>query len=624
MRIRIPYTIILFVTLLVTVVVRSASSAPAPELVVFPSPEIEFIIGPQVKSGTSAIPGASWFDQTATDRGLSLCAAFPDVAHTPGNVPISGTVSVTKGSTSVTGVGTHFLSEVKEYAIISNGSSSRRLIKIVSSVQSDTQLTLTLPWEGETGSSRTISAPSGQEMDSYQGYQMYYNFILTQYGNYHRTGNVAFRDCARKAADSWYSQPIIDEGKNLVSISGDSLAPRMAAVSGLMLRALDGRPEMWPWIKDYVEYQFHLWDEIRIDYPGFYFGVRDGSFMLMDATNLAATHPEPAVRADFKARALRVAVGYYARLQSTDGSYRWNDEDFPFSGSEQPFQVGILNEAMIQVHRLTGDATIRAAILKSADHEYTKSYNRTWGGMYYFVHGTIGNPPVNCETGCGAAANSFPPADTSQISEVRQLNATALHVFGYAFLLSGDASYLTRGDEIFAATYSGSDGWRGLANTRGKEYDESYRSGGRYLAWRAGATNVPLPSPTPLPSPSPTPTPLPSPSATPTPSVPNPTPTPTPTPTPGPTPAPCTMTVSTPVIPQWSTGKLVVNLFGLSSPATVSATQTSGQVTVNPPQTRSVSGSSVIVEFGLQTKKKSSGVVVSGPCGTKTVQVTVQ
>jgi hypothetical protein len=494
------------------------------EQVIFPSPEVEFIIGPQVKSGTSTASGAAWFDQNAIDRGLSLCSEFPDVAHTPGNVLISGTVSVTNGSKTVKGVGTHFLTEVKDYAIISNGPKGR-IIKIKASVQSDTELTLTLPWEGDTLTGQTISSPSGDEVDTYQGYKAYYDFALTQYTNYYRTGDQRLLDCARKVADSWWSHAWIDNGRQSIE---NSLAPRSIGLNGLMLRALGGRSEMWPWITDYVRANFAIWvsnmtgntTSDRATYPGFYFGIRDGGFMLLYAANLAKVHPDPIVREEFRVKALHGAVDYYARLQQADGSYRWDDEDFPFAGAEQPFMVGILNEGMIAVHRLTGDAIVRAAIIKSADHEYAKSYNANgWRAMYYFVHGTIGKDPVtDCGSGCGNASNPFPPTDTSQITEARQLNATAIHLFGYTYQLTGDEKYRIQGDEIFDATYSGNDGYRGLAYFRGKEYDESYRSGGRYLAWRGSTVSSPEPTPTP-PTPEPTPTPDPIPTPTPTPAI---------------------------------------------------------------------------------------------------------
>jgi hypothetical protein len=154
----------------------------------------------------------------------------------------------------------------------------------------------------------------------------------------------------------------------------------------------------------------------------------------------------------------------------------------------------------------------------------------------------------------------------------------------------------------------------GLPNFKGTD--------GLAPGYSAGVT-IPLPSPTPTVTPVPSPSPSPTPIATPTP-TPQPTPTPLPSPTPVPTPTPCMMTVSSPMLTQWSSGKLVVNLSGFTSPSTLTATQTSGQVTVDWPTSRSISGSSVIAEFGIESKKKSSSVVVSGPCGSKTVLVNVQ
>jgi hypothetical protein len=159
--------------------VRVQAQTGSNTLAPMPSPEVAFLVGPQVKSGTSSLPAAGWFDQNASSRGLTLCSEFPDVAHTPGNVLVSGTVSVTNGSKTVTGVGTRFLTETRDYAIISNGSAGR-LVKIIASVQSDTSLTLTLPWQGSTLSGQSMSSPSGTEVDNYQGYLNYYDFAFVQ------------------------------------------------------------------------------------------------------------------------------------------------------------------------------------------------------------------------------------------------------------------------------------------------------------------------------------------------------------------------------------------------------------------------------------------------------------
>jgi hypothetical protein len=83
------------------------------------------------------------------------------------------------------------------------------------------------------------------------------------------------------------------------------------------------------------------------------------------------------------------------------------------------------------------------------------------------------------------------------------------------------------------------------------------------------------------------------------------------------------MTTNSPVIPAWGTGKLIVTLTGIPKSSTVTATSTSGQVTVTP-ASQPVNLGSAIVEFSLAAKKKSSAVNITGPCGAKSVMVVVQ
>jgi hypothetical protein len=83
------------------------------------------------------------------------------------------------------------------------------------------------------------------------------------------------------------------------------------------------------------------------------------------------------------------------------------------------------------------------------------------------------------------------------------------------------------------------------------------------------------------------------------------------------------MTINSPTLPAWGTGRLIVTLTGIPKSGTVTATSTSGQVTVLT-EPKSVAMGSAIVEFSLQAKKKSSAVNVSGPCGAKSVMVVVQ
>ena len=68
--------------------------------------------------------------------------------------------------------------------------------------------------------------------------------------------------------------------------------PRHAGIGGLILRALDGRPEMWDWINAYTRYHFDLWLKRRINDSQLYYGVREGAFALHYAAWLAKTLPD--------------------------------------------------------------------------------------------------------------------------------------------------------------------------------------------------------------------------------------------------------------------------------------------------------------------------------------------
>ncbi len=458
---------------------RDSALANIPDLVKFPSAEVEFIAGPQIKAGSSLNP-APWFDQTALSKGIEHGNRFPATAPMHALV---GSVSVSKGSKSVVGTNTHFRSDFSGapntyHLFIQDGENIQRDY-IVAGAEDDTHLTITLPWEQASTSGRNFWKASGDEVDEYVNLN-YYDQAFCQYINYYRTGDTRFLTYARKIADSWWKAPFIGEGHTEVT---SSPAPRNISLNGLMLRALDDRPEMWPWITKYVREQFEIWVGLRVSYPGFYYGIRDPGYMMLFAANLARVHPDQKVRAEFRQKALNAAVNYYARLQAPDGGFYFEIDNL--DKTTQPFQVGLLLEGLIALHRLTGDETIKKVILKSTEHQYLRCYNpRGWRGMYYFVGGKTKDKGESCENGCGAAANPFPPSETGQISEVRQLNGTAVHQFGYAYLISKDPKYRKWGDDIFDATFSGRDGYRGLATARAKEYNESFRSAGKYLAWR--------------------------------------------------------------------------------------------------------------------------------------------
>jgi hypothetical protein len=408
-----------------TSVVTISGLAPPPpssgDLVVYPSPEVEFIIGPQLRSGSSANPWP-WFDENELAKGLEHGANFPALPPDPS---VSGALDV--------------------YLL-----------------------------------------------------QNYYDLALCLYTEYYRTGNPTFLQYARKVADSWWKQkPGIDEGR-MTNFESYDIGPRVSSLGGLMLRALDGRPEMWPWILSFVNYDYDIWLGLRINNTQLHQGVRDGGYMLLYTAQLSKVHPDPAVRAQLRAKALTAARDYYARLQNADGGFYWEFEPayVPQGGDlfgSQPFMVGLLLEGLIATHQLTSDPQVAQSITRAVDWLYEKSFERQlvtnltgvrWRAMKYFTYRT--NPTINDRT----SGEHYGTPD-GNVYDQRGLNQTTAHAFGYAFKLTGDPKYRDWGDDVFSATYGkgrgpGADAYWGLADFREKEYDQSYRASGRYLVWRLG------------------------------------------------------------------------------------------------------------------------------------------
>lgn len=448
--------------------------------VTFPSNEVEFVIGPQVTSGSSSITGAVWFDSNAFDKGLQFGAAFP---ATPPYHSLPGTISLTQGSRIVSGTGTQFLTSfpapVNRFNFYVRASNGVLQTYFITSVESNFSLTLSQNWQLPTQSGRPYLTATGDESNAFLDAN-YYDQAQVQYINYYRTGDARFLTYARKIADSWWLSSFIDEGRTTFT---NQIAPRNVSLNGLILRALDGRPEMWPWIVSFTRDAFSLWVGQHINDAGLYFGAREGGYMLLFAANLAKVHPDPVVRAEFQAKAIDAAVNYYARLQLADGTWRWLDPDFWTGNAEQPFHVGILLEGMIATHRLTGNTTVRTSIIEAVEGLYLVGFNPVdWDAMYYQVGGAFLDG-TSCATGCGLAAGVY-PGPFGTVAEARQLNATCIHSFGYAFAITSDLRFRDWGDEIFAASFGAEQGFRMLAWFNEKNYDEAYRTGGHYLAWR--------------------------------------------------------------------------------------------------------------------------------------------
>jgi hypothetical protein len=516
----------------------------ADQIVRYPSAEVAFICGPQLRVGSSLNP-FPWFDNTALKMGTHYGEEAPRVApfgpmflakNVWRNI-ISGRVSVSARATTVTGKGTRF---TRDFDLtgpapgfsgnfrIRDASGIERIVK-VRSVESDTSLTLASPWPFASVSDTVADTfyhelNFGNNTDHYY-LANYYDTALVQYINYYRTRDPRFLEYARKTADAlWHSQWIGDG--TVVQGHDDHLPPRSMAFAGLMLRALDGRPEMWDYLEREVRATFDDWVYRRKNDPKLYYDIRDDGYAQLYAVMMAKVLPDTyalypngtsnprtgaaaegaAKRKTYLSQTEDTAINFFGRLQRADGSWRWNVEESSsnpaqqFRDVEQPFMVGLYLESVVLLHQLTPNPRIKASLIdqltRSVRHLYRDAFETNhrvtdlpqyrWRSMvYYWGGGTVANPTQFSPPAPKTTAN----ADPDPIRAARHLNSTLHHAFGYAYYVTGDETFKRMGDDVFEASYGDQvDGLHCLADSgKAKDYDMNYRASGRYLVWRLAA-----------------------------------------------------------------------------------------------------------------------------------------
>src|SRR6185503_11266460 len=179
------------------------------------------------------------------------------------------------------------------------------------------------------------------------------------------------------------------------------------------------------------------------------------------------------LRAQYLADVEAVATQYFGRLQFPDGSWRWDD---PYStdadggtlkGIMQPFMVGLLLHALVEVHRLTTNSSVKSniqsQITKACQHLFSGTYrkddatgisNLKWRSFWYFYHGGTTVNPTKFEHGGGSAATA---KAAWEVKSERQGISTVLAAYGYAFKVTGEAVYREMGEELFDAAFGKSD-----------------------------------------------------------------------------------------------------------------------------------------------------------------------
>jgi hypothetical protein len=360
-------------------------------IVRLPNRSLDLAIGPLTRSGTSPW---TWFDKTEIAAADSIIKAIPAA---PGSVQQPGTLSVTAGSTMVYGTGTRFKStfvcdgsdNVMIYYPIPGELPGRRLYGVVS-CPTDSQLVLSHEYDASS-SSGGVAYSKASNIENYQWVNgsnnwNYYDCVVALYRAYYRTGFERFRTAARSLADKWYAYPL-DRGRAWKTGSGYwQMAPRMVALTGIMLRANDGRPEYWDAITAIGEY-WNTW--LTGWYPwnsGMEVGdIREQGYVSLGAVMIANLHPDAGVQSRFRGYALTAFRSWWQPTQRPDGGWYFTlgaNQNYYGTGT-MPWQGAFTATYLVALHRLTGDATVLASLKKFADFMAQYGIDPINDGGYY-------------------------------------------------------------------------------------------------------------------------------------------------------------------------------------------------------------------------------------------------
>lgn len=258
---------------------------------------------------------------------------------------LTGTISVTNGSAVVTGTGTSFLSSpfCPSGAGAGAGDNSNNFVVWyprgdgtygkrsygVATCTSNTSITLTRTYT----TSANASGLSYSKFANVAGWAggagniNYYDAVMAFYGLYFRTGIQVYRDFARALADRWWTMPFIDEGYACRTPDGFAcFSPRQWSFTGLILRALDGRSDMWALLRGYMNgssanspvYHYVSY-AVAGNIP--LLDTREDAYRSSQIALMGIADPDGTSAASFQTVLAATVVPYWAALQDADKSW---------------------------------------------------------------------------------------------------------------------------------------------------------------------------------------------------------------------------------------------------------------------------------------------------------------
>ena len=283
--------------------------------VVKPSaPYIAALFGPMLRLGANPWP---YFDTSEKE----LADFFGNLQKTDyldvWNTSLMGDISFQKGSARVTGTGTSFKSTfcsgtnkpdgssiVIWYPLPADHNQTGRRAYAIAACESDTVLVLGRPYITSASATNTKYARMTEgavgTWTNGSTNANYYDNVLAFYSLYYRSGIDDYLMYARTLADRWWTQPWVDQGRACSDGDGATcLFPRVQSVTGLVARALDGRPDMWPGLRALIGSDAGWMGGTPLNHN--MVDVRESAYCTAFVSLAALFDPDPAKRVQWKA-----------------------------------------------------------------------------------------------------------------------------------------------------------------------------------------------------------------------------------------------------------------------------------------------------------------------------------
>ena len=517
------------------------------DVVIPPTSNLGFLLAPMLRGDAS---DWSFYDKNRRRKALLLGPQIISLMETDINTPLTGTISLTNGSATVSGNGTSFQSQYANGAQIlvyydrGSGVIGRKRM-VVSSISSDTSMTLTQTWNKSNQTNvqhqRWGTGDGSDANTRWTDSLNYYDNVLALYVSYYKTGLSQIAAYADQIALHWWAY--LDYG------DGDQFAaPRLMAWEGLMVAAERGVIDK---TNVHAAAQNYSWDagsggaapgyrnyigerNTGTDYQNFYFGARESGYSWRFGVASGFLHPTEGTRTTWATRLSDNVQNHYrdyqckssnpanaGRCLTPEGAFRWQD-DFRGGGfvggyAEEPWHTGIAMQGLIRYHRWTNNSTAQTVITEWVNNLMTNTQpGGPSGAIGMYLQNTASSfDGIPCRrhfyTSAGGTESSLTSGlmqgsgcsgGADEVYGGREVNNELISSYGYVYRLNSDSDVKTRGDNMFGATWGWDDGfggqwaWSGVANPY-KSHGQSLCCNDSYLVDRLGSTNANIsPNPT--------------------------------------------------------------------------------------------------------------------------------